>query len=281
MELLQLRYFCDAAESESFSKTARKYIVPPSNISQCIKRLEKELGTELFIRRANRVILNESGEKFYRTVSAALANIDTACAEAKSKADDEGISISVNTNRRLTSAAIEKFKRAYPGVALRIAYFGSVEDTEYDLVIDSEPPSRGEYETVKLMSENFALAMNADNKFASAENLNIAELRSEAFISMDSKTSLHKITQRICRDYGFEPRIALQTDDPLFVRQCVELGLGIAFVPMTSWNGQFADNVVLKKTPYQRESCAYILASSRKKQVHALADFLIKELKNG
>ena len=42
MELLQLTYFCDAAVTQNFSKTAQKYNVPPSNISQSIKRLEIE-----------------------------------------------------------------------------------------------------------------------------------------------------------------------------------------------------------------------------------------------
>ena len=48
MELLQLKYFCDAAQSENFSKTAKKFGVPTSNISQSVKRLEKELSTPLF-----------------------------------------------------------------------------------------------------------------------------------------------------------------------------------------------------------------------------------------
>jgi len=52
MELLQLTYFCDAAVTQNFSKTAQKYNVPPSNISQSIKRLERELSAPLFDRRA-------------------------------------------------------------------------------------------------------------------------------------------------------------------------------------------------------------------------------------
>ena len=43
MELLQHKYFCDAAETEKFSRTAEKFLVPISNISQSVKRLEKEL----------------------------------------------------------------------------------------------------------------------------------------------------------------------------------------------------------------------------------------------
>ena len=65
MELLQLKYFCDAAKNLNFSKTARKYTVPPSNISQSIKRLEKSLGYPLFLRHANKIILTERGKRFY------------------------------------------------------------------------------------------------------------------------------------------------------------------------------------------------------------------------
>ena len=66
MELLQLTYFCDAAETQNFSKTAKKYTVPTSNISQCIRRLEEELGQPLFMRTANRIQLNERGKAFYK-----------------------------------------------------------------------------------------------------------------------------------------------------------------------------------------------------------------------
>lgn len=44
MELLQLTYLFDAAETESFSRTAQRFTAPSSNISQSVKRLETELG---------------------------------------------------------------------------------------------------------------------------------------------------------------------------------------------------------------------------------------------
>ena len=53
MELLQLRYFYESADNENFSRTADKYMVPPSSVSMSIKKLENELGCELFERSAN------------------------------------------------------------------------------------------------------------------------------------------------------------------------------------------------------------------------------------
>lgn len=40
MELLQLRYFRDAAEMENFSKAAKKNLVPQPSISKTISKLE-------------------------------------------------------------------------------------------------------------------------------------------------------------------------------------------------------------------------------------------------
>ena len=50
MELLQLRYFKDAAELENFSMVAKKNMVPQPSISKTIGKLEDELGVLLFDR---------------------------------------------------------------------------------------------------------------------------------------------------------------------------------------------------------------------------------------
>ena len=78
MELLQLTYFCDAAITQNFSKTAEKYNVPPSNISQSIKRLEKELSVSLFDRCANRVALNAQGQAFFETEALLVRGLSAA-----------------------------------------------------------------------------------------------------------------------------------------------------------------------------------------------------------
>ena len=61
MEILQLRYFYEIAQNENFAKTAEKFMVPASSVSNSVKRLEKELGVQLFDRSANCIRLNEKG----------------------------------------------------------------------------------------------------------------------------------------------------------------------------------------------------------------------------
>ena len=53
MDILQLEYFCSAAEMENFTLAAKRHFIPQSAMSITIKRLEKELETQLFNRIGN------------------------------------------------------------------------------------------------------------------------------------------------------------------------------------------------------------------------------------
>ena len=78
MELLQLKYFKDAAELENFSKAAKKNMVPQPSISYAIKKLEDELGVLLFDRNGRKIFLNENGEYVYQKVSSILNTVENA-----------------------------------------------------------------------------------------------------------------------------------------------------------------------------------------------------------
>ena len=79
------------------------------------------------------------------------------------------------------------------------------------------------------------LAVKSGSKHEGAKHINVAELSDEPFITMSEKSSMYEITESICRDFGFKPKIAMQSDDPFYVRKGVELGLGVSFVPNFSW----------------------------------------------
>ena len=112
MELLQLKYFCDAAQTENFSETAKKFSVPPSNISQSIHRLEKELGTELFERTANRIRLSHDGKIFSDGAKKALACLENAKTAVQDTGELRGeIKIGILTNRRVVTEVIGTFKK--------------------------------------------------------------------------------------------------------------------------------------------------------------------------
>ena len=274
MELLQLKYFCDAAILENLSQTAKRYGVPASAVSQSIRRLEKELGTPLFVRHANSISLNLQGREFYKKVSEALKLIS----DASLALSDDGlgtIKICINTNQRIVMDTLQKYNQLYPGVDVSTNFLADPFDEKFDLIISGENDGLNKYTKEKIISERLALAVSRENPIASAEGININELSKQPFVSMHEQSSMYGMTHSICNDLGFKPHIAIQSDDTYYVRKCVELGVGVAIVPMFSWKGLFGENVALKVLEgYTRDTYVY---TNTNKYV-SLSAFRFKEL---
>lgn len=259
MELLQLKYFCSAAKTENFSKTARQFLVPPSDISQSMQRLEKELGTKLFVRTANSVSLNEQGRRFYEDVSRALLLLESAEQRLRETEEVGGeVRLLVRTNRKFIADSIEKFKKEHQNVHFTMMHSQPEGDaTPYDLTVDEDDGSCREGKLL-LVRESIGLAMRREDPRAEVQPFCLSDFRDAPFITMHEGSSLYRTTRRLCREAGFEPNIAIRTDDPFYVRKCVELGLGVAVTPMRSWDGQYGDGVVCRPIPgAERDTCMF------------------------
>ena len=244
MEILQLKYFCDAAQTQNFSKTAKKFLVPPSNISQTIKRLEAELETPLFERHANKITLNDSGLLFYKNAKSALDLLENAKKSLKNPLKAEIIKINIHICRRIVMEVIEDFRKIHPEVSFITTHNNDQISDEFDIIVTDKELDLP-YSKIKAAEENFLLAYNK-KEFVFNNNLIPLELENAPFITMNSGSSLYANSLKICNSLGFNPHIVLQSEDPFYIRKCIELGLGISFVPELSWHGQFSKNIVLK-----------------------------------
>ena len=269
MELLQLKYFCDAAITENFSITAKKYDLPTSAISQTIKRLENELGVKLFDRNANKVTLNEQGELFYNKVNSAL-NIFEDAKKQVCKSNDEipdNITLLIRTNRRVVTKAIELYKVKNPNVNFIIKHSCDSESEIFDICIDDRNLDLEIYEKHLLIRENIFLALKKGHPLEKITDLSPCDLSDEKFITMTSSSSLFRITKETCLNLGFEPNIIIQCDDPFYIRRYVELGLGVAFVPMCSWQGLFSKNIFFKNIGNITRKTYFYINKKRKSSI--------------
>ena len=259
MEILQLKYFCDAAKTENFSKTAKKYNVPPSNISQSIKRLEKELGTFLFTRNPNSLMLNEQGKKFYEKINNALNIMEEAKDEITDNEFKGKLKICIMTNRHIAMNVMEKFRTNYPEVVIMSDYELHENDEEYDIILADDDFNPLGMEKEPIIREEIALAINRENPLSNKDKIIAEDMKNQDFICMNKGSSMYDSAHRICAGLGFEPNVVIQSPDPTFIRKCVNLNLGITFVPTTSWQGLFSKDVVIKKLDgFYRTTYAYI-----------------------
>ena len=247
MEFLQLRYFQDAAQTQNFSKTAQKFGVPTSAVSQSIRRLERELGTPLFERSANRISLNENGKLLYRAVYQMDKTLEDIKRQFSDQKDDLAgeVRMEISCNRRIVSDAIRQFGQMYPKVSFVLSH-GAPADGDFDLIISDDELLKDRLSRVALITEPVAVAFSKNHPMASCEEIALKDLAAERFVTMQPGRRLHYLTQSLCAQAGFLPKISIQCDDPFYIRQYIEMDLGIGFVPTFSWKGQLPEGLVCK-----------------------------------
>lgn len=248
MEILQLKYFKDAAETENFSKTAQKYTVPTSAVSQSIRRLENEMGTQLFDRFSNRISLNEEGRLLYQAVcqmQQMLENTRRQFADHSQELSGE-ICLQIACNRRIVSDAIQQFSRLHPKVRFVLRH-GTAMSERFDLIISDDEQLKAHYACTELITEKISVAFAKEHPFAAKDRISVRELSGESFVTMQNGGRLHFLTEHLCMQAGFYPKISIQCDDPYYIRKYIEMGMGIGFVPMFSWRGQLPEGIICRE----------------------------------
>jgi DNA-binding transcriptional LysR family regulator len=132
MELRQLNYFVAIAEEQSFTRAAERLWVAQPGLSTQIRRLESELGVQLFERRPRGVDLTDAGELFLERARKAVAAAERArCTGDDLRAGLVGtirLGIVTGAGWPLAGALLARFGRDRPDVELTVveSYAGTL-----------------------------------------------------------------------------------------------------------------------------------------------------------
>lgn len=283
MDILQLEYFCSAAELENFTLAAKRHMIPQSAISITIKRLETELEKPLFNRNGNRIHLNETGRQFYTHAKNCLREFRNA-KECIQSQDVGEIRLLVLEEHDIVASTVCKFKQQYPNVRFFICH-NPLErpDFLYDIRVSSSPQPSKEFLCTTVMTEKFALAVSHQHPFAKREHVYLEELADENFIMFPSSYTGTHILLDACAQRKFVPNATIICSETGCMRQYITSNLGVAVVPYTSWKkrqkNQFAlipleNNTLLRET---RLECRK--SSLTSDIIKTFYDFCIEETK--
>ncbi len=228
MEILQLRYFYESAKNESFSKTAEKYMVPATSVSASVKRLEKELGCQLFSRSCNRIMLNDNGKRLLQSLSVVFEELDGAIdALGTLSTDNRKIKMLVCAMRSEITDKIIEYKTKHPHISFMTVFdFNETSFENYDIVIDETCNKYPGYEKIDLYNTTIRLRVSSNSPFCK-KKLTLKQLANQPFVSIGENNSMHKILIDACKKAGFIPNIVVQSNDVLCNKKCVEAGVGI------------------------------------------------------
>jgi DNA-binding transcriptional LysR family regulator len=95
MEIQTLRYVVTLAEELHFGRAAQRHFISAQPFGQQVRRLEREVGADLFERTSRRVSLTQTGERFVQQARVVLAELEGLREISAQEASAEGASLRV------------------------------------------------------------------------------------------------------------------------------------------------------------------------------------------
>jgi DNA-binding transcriptional LysR family regulator len=245
MELRHLRTIAAVARHGSFTKAGEELFLAQSAISQQMRRLERELGVEVFRRNSRRVELTPEGRLILGYAHRVLAEVDGLHSELeeftgllRGKLRIGGV---YPTGPYDLVGMLADFRAAHPEVAIHM-----VEDTQDDLLaalradeLDCaftalRADELGDEFTATLLSEEELVAvLPPGHPLCRRGEVTFEEIAEEDLIAYRENSALRRRLERPMIERGLEPRNVFICTEMGAVRALASKGLGITVIPRT------------------------------------------------
>lgn len=187
MNLSHLTYFKKLAEVKHYTKAATELYIAQPTLSVAISSLEKELGTPLFERKNNQILLTPCGKQFYHYVCIALQNIEKGITAVHEYAGMINGQINLGTlyamQGKYWSEAIRAFHEEY-GAPIQINITQGFTPTltrdlkadKLDVVFAGQTEPDPDLISVPCWAQELAVAVNKAHPLASKKEISLDEL---------------------------------------------------------------------------------------------------------
>jgi DNA-binding transcriptional LysR family regulator len=247
LDVRRMRVLREVAARGSFSGAAEALSFTQSAISQQIAALEREAGTKLVERGSRGIRLTEAGEVLVRHAEAILARLSTAEEELAALAGLKGGRLRLSTfqsaGATLLPRAVAEFHGRYPDVELGLVEAEPEEATamlrngEIDMALvydfpKGDPLALDEsLELAHLIDDRYDVLVSRDHPLAEKSRVRLADLAGETWINSTPGCGCRIAVDMACKQAGFEPRVAFETDEILAQQALVASGMGVALMP--------------------------------------------------
>ena len=282
MELRQLRYFAKAAETLNFSHAANCLNMAQSSLSQQIKQLEDELGTQLFIRDSHSIRLTEAGEEMLpfalRTIHDAEACADRIRDLRKMLTGTINIGVTHSFSPILTETVIS-FIKMYPKIKVNIVYkqmnelMELLSNHELDFVLAFKPiQPLPDVESHILFQNTLSVIVGNNHPLASKDKVSISELEKYDLALPSKGLQARNAFDNIVSDYDkFKIRIELNDVNTLLklVRQT---NLVTVLAEDSIYGVSDVKAVPINVPDNQMSGCVHLLKETYRK--HSMQEFI-------
>jgi DNA-binding transcriptional LysR family regulator len=245
LDVRRMRVLREVALKGSFSAAADSLSFTQSAVSQQVAALEREAGAVLVERGARGVRLTDAGRAVVRHAEGILAKLAEAEAELEAIAGLRGGRLRMgafeSAAATIMPVAIAKFTDVHPAVELSLGLQEPEEavaalragDIDLAITFGAGEPSDREGDGVThhhLLSDPMYLVLPQNHPLARKRGVRLADLADEPWIGGAPDCECNRMISQACMRFGFDPRIAFETDDYSAVQGFVAAGVGVSLI---------------------------------------------------
>ncbi|MDF2257852.1 LysR family transcriptional regulator [Streptomyces ferralitis] len=237
----RLAQFAAVARHEHVTRAAQELGVPQSSLSRAMVRLEDDLGVTLFARHGRTVSLTPAGRVFLGSVERALDGVERAAETVRADADPATGRVAFGFLHTLgpetVPGLLREFRADHPGVRFQLvqnygeAMLEKLRAGELDLCLTAPLPDAPDLVVRRLDEQRLRLVVPEGHRLAARRRVRLAETADEWFVTLEPGYGLRRITDRLCAEAGFTPKVAFEGEEAETLRGLVAAGLGVALLP--------------------------------------------------
>jgi DNA-binding transcriptional LysR family regulator len=242
MEVRQLEYVVGVVEEGGFTRAAEALHVTQPALSEGIRRLEAELGLELFHRVGRRALLSAAGEAFVEPARRVLRDLGVLRTSVAAVAGLTAGSLDVVALPTLAvdplAALVGAFRHAHPGVVVRVdqpedtaAVAAGVRSGRSEIGLTELPVAEPGLISHKLGDQELLVVLPPESALALRRRLTTADLASVPLVTSPPGTSTRGLIDAAFAAIDAAPVIAVETDQREAIVPLVVAGAGASILP--------------------------------------------------
>jgi DNA-binding transcriptional LysR family regulator len=210
MDLRQLEFLVAVADAGAIREAGRRLHTAQPAISQSIRQLEAELGTELLLRSPKGISMTEAGRDLVDRSRKILSEVAEAKQAIQSSSAGHlllrvGLVSGLLAGGELTAPLIENFRARHPGVQVELTNISFFQDTPLhdgtvDVAIVRTPVNCKDLDVIPIASEPLELLVGTQDDLAQESLVDLEDLRDVPMVPLVAPDDWCRFWQ--LRNYG-------------------------------------------------------------------------------